>query len=289
MRYRSHWFIILLAFVLTACGSDEDKGFPDPFRIAVLPDQETNQLIERYTPLTEYLSAELGVQVVLKVPQSYQNLLDLFHDKEIDFAYFGGVTFVQANLIDGAKPLVMRDIDAKFTSYFIVRADETANQIADMRGRRLSFGSRLSTSGHLMPRQYLNDSGIVPEDYFDDVAYSGAHDLTAMMVRDGLADIGAVNSVVIDAMFKDGRLRSDEVRILWESPPYADYVWALRSDFSEASENRLRDSFLALSRQSPTDSAILDRLGARMFLPASAHDFVQLQTLYSQLSEAHAK
>ena len=183
----------------------------------------------------------------------------------------------------------MRDIDAKFTSYFIVRADETANRIADMRSRRLSFGSRLSTSGHLMPRQFLNESGIVPEDYFDDVAYSGAHDLTAMMVRDGVADIGAVNSLVIDTMFKDGRLRSDEVRILWESPPYADYVWALRRDFGEVSENRLRESFLSLSRQNPTDSAILDRLGARMFLPASTHDFLQLRTLYSQLSEARAK
>ena len=180
MRYRARYLMLFLAFVLTACVLDEEKGLPDPLRIAVLPDQESDQLIEIYTPLKEYLSAELGVQVELKVPQSYSHLLDMFHDHEADLVYFGGVTYVQARLRDDAKPLVMRDVDAKFTSYFIVRADETARQISDMAGRKLSFGSQLSTSGHFMPRQFLLNSGIVPEDYFDDVVYSGAHDRTAI-------------------------------------------------------------------------------------------------------------
>jgi phosphonate transport system substrate-binding protein len=280
---------VCLALVLAACVPEKEQELPNPLRIAVLPDQEPDRLIERYTPLTEYLGKELGVEVELTVPQSYGHLLELFHDRDVDLAYFGGVTFVQANLRDGAEALVMRDVDAKFTSYFLVRTDEPATQIGDMAGRRFSFGSSLSTSGHLMPRYFLRESNIVPEDFFDDVAYSGAHDQTAISVRDGLADVGVANSVVIDNMFKDGRLRTDQVRILSETPPYADYVWALRSGFSEASTDRLRDLFLALSHQSQDHSRVLESLGARMFLPAGASDFNQLETLLSELGQTEAQ
>ena len=109
------------------------------------------------------------------------------------------------------------------------------------------------------------------------------------MVRDGLADIGAVNSVVVDAMLRDGRLRPDDIRILWKSPPFADYVWAVRSEFSEATTNRLRNSFLALSHRNLPHAEILNRLGAQMFLPASIEDFDQLTRLYSELSKAQSK
>lgn len=289
MRFWVRFLTILVAFALAACIAEREQGLPDPLRIAVLPDQEPDRLIERYTPLTEYLAEELGVAVELTLPQSYQHLLDLFHRREVDLAYFGGVTFVQAHLRDGAAPLVMRDVDAKFTSYFIVRADEPAGLISDMEGRRLSFGSRLSTSGHLMPRHFLTESGIAPEEYFGSVSYSGAHDRTAMLVRDGAADIGVANSVVIDAMFADGRLRPDEVRILWETPPYADYVWALRAGFSEDVVNRVRNRFLALSHRNQHHSEILNRLSARLFLPAGAHDFNHLRVLYAELSEGQAQ
>ena len=43
-------------------------------------------------------------------------------------------------------------------------------------------------------------------------------------------------SVAEDSNFEvltDGRLDPASVRILWETPPYADYVWAIRSEIDE--------------------------------------------------------
>jgi len=275
---------VVLALVSAACSPGEGLSQPKLLRIGILPDQGRDRLIERYTPLADYLAEELGVPVKIRIPRSYDRLLKLFHDKEVDLAYFGGITFVQANLRSGAMPLVMRDVDAKFTSYFIVRAEETAKSIGDLAGRRLSFGSPLSTSGHFMPRYFMRQSKIIPEDFFGDIIYSGAHDRTAFLVRDGKADLGVANSAVIDTMIEDGRLRPNEIRVLWQTPPHADYVWSLRSGFNKKFVNRLRDTFLGLSRQNAHQAKILRRLGARIFLPASLNDFVQLKVLFNEMS-----
>ena len=45
-------------------------------------------------------------------------------------------------------------------------------------------------------------------------------------------------------MLNDGRLAPGELRIVEETPPYADYVWAVRTNTSEDLVARLRDAFL---------------------------------------------
>jgi len=237
--------IILILTVLVSCTSNknDDEGTFSKLRIGILPDESREKLIEHYSPLFEYIAGETGVSYELIIPESYSKLLELFHENKIDLAYFGGFTFVQAHITDNAVPMVMRDVDTRFTSYFLVRGDDPASDIFEFKGKRFSFGSDLSTSGHLMPRYFLKEMGIVPEVYFSEVRYSGKHDLTAYAVRDGIVDLGVANHSVINGMFKDGRLSRQDVRILWETPAYPDYVWALRPEISKDYQIRLRDAF----------------------------------------------
>lgn len=53
--------------------------------------------------------------------------------------FVGGFAFVQANLHHGAVPLVMRDIDSKFTSYLIVGGDSSAKDITDFKWKRIAL------------------------------------------------------------------------------------------------------------------------------------------------------
>lgn len=252
-------------------------------RVGVLPDQGADALAERYAPLIDYLSQDLEIPVEYVASESYTALVDRFVAGEIDLAYFGGLTFLQANREAGAVPLVMRDVDAKFTSYFLVPADSTATDLNEFRGRTFSFGSRLSTSGHLMPRFFLVERDIEPESFFGEVRYSGAHDQTAYDVRDGVADVGAANTYVIRAMFADGRLNRNDVRVLWQTPPYPDYVWALHPNVDSTLRRRLRDAFLSLSPVEEGHERILERLSAGAFLPAGVKDFAPLGAIAEQM------
>jgi phosphonate transport system substrate-binding protein len=279
LRMRYGVFNLLLAWLLVGCSQPDDNYQLKVLRVGVLPDQDSQRLTKRYTKLLDYLANELGVEPELVIPDSYADLVQRFAQKQIDLAYFGGVTYVQAHDEASAVPLVMRDIDRKFTSYFLVNARESAQTITELRARRFSFGDLHSTSGHLMPRYFLQQQNIMPETFFSEVRYSGSHDKTALWVQDGTVDIGVANANVMREMFEQGLLSNDKVRILWETPYYADYVWAVQPYVSKMHANRLRDAFLALSYSNPLHAEILSMVGAKSYLPASHRDFFALETI----------
>lgn len=249
---------------------------PNMLRVGVLPDDREEVLREQYTPLLDYLSTQLNVTYALIIPADYQALLNQFVSGEIDLAYFGGFTFVKAHNLANAVPLVMRDVDTRFTSYFISSGKNPGKSFNDFKGSKFSFGSNLSTSGHLMPRFFLAENGINPETFFSEILYSGSHDKTAYNVRDGIADIGAANSVIIDNMIEDGRLNRSDLKVIWETPPYPDYVWAAQAGLGRPALTKIRDAFMSISPSNKDHAAILKRLNAGGFLPASVDDFKQL-------------
>ena len=248
-------------------------------RIGVLPDQNPETLKKRFEPVLDYLSEKLQLSCELIVPESYPDLLQLFHDQKVDLAYFGGYSYVKARQRDGAIPLVMRRIDTRFTSLFIVKASNPAQTLESLENRSIAFGSSLSTSGHLMPRHFLQQKNITPESFFSSVQYSGAHDKTAYWVRDGKVDVGAANATTIRSILEKGLIKPNEIRILWETPPYANYVWAIRPQFAGSFNTSIRDAFLQLSPTDADHSRILKNLDAIGYIPADPDDFLPLANI----------
>lgn len=279
-------FVLGLGFLLVSltfgCSpkSPANKAPANVLRVGALPDQDEAALRAAYAPLMDFLSKKLEVPVELTVATSYPDLVDRFEAREIQLARFGAVTYVHANRRCGAEPLVMSDVDTRFTSYFLVPGESPANGLADLKGKSFSFGSALSTSGHYMPQYFMREQQIEPEEFFSDVIYSGAHDATAYLLRDKEVDAGAANSRIIDQMFEDGRLKSGDVRILWETPPYADYVWATSADMNEERRADLLDAFLEILPGTEETDRILQNLGANShFLPATDGDFAKIRSV----------
>ncbi len=275
--------VIGLAFLLFACSAPPPGPAKETLRVGILPDEGEKALTERYTPLLEFLSRETGLLFELFVPDSYEHLLRSFGEGRLGLAYFGGVTFVKAGSRYDAVPLVLRNVDTRFTSVLVVSGTESRT-LEDLRGKRFSFGARLSTSGHLMPRYFLKaQRGVIPEEYFRSVGYSGKHDRTAYWVRDGDIDAGVVNSEIVRRMLADGRLRPGDIRIIWTTPPYTDYVWAVHPEVVPAVRDRIQQAFLRLTQDDPQHEFILSRLGAESFYPASSDDFAMLKQVMESL------
>jgi len=276
------WLVgVGLAFQLSACSGPEPSI--GTLRIGILPDESEKTLRQRYIPLFEFLSQETRLPYELVIPNSYEELVKVFGEGQIDLAYFGGATFLKANSEYGAVPLVMRDVDSRFTSMLVV-AGEGFKTFEELQGKRFSFGSRLSTSGHLMPRHFLQvERGVIPENYFHSSKYSGKHDRTVYWVRDGEVDAGVVNSEIVHKMLADGRLRPGDIRSIWTTPPYADYVWAVHPQVHPVDRERIQQAFLQLSVDNPQQKVILSNLGAAGFYPASIADFSILKEVMASL------
>ncbi|MDH5327107.1 MAG: phosphate/phosphite/phosphonate ABC transporter substrate-binding protein [Gammaproteobacteria bacterium] len=275
-----HYCLLVSLVLIVSCTPSEDIKV---LRVGVLPDQSSEKIEKKYGPLFEYLAGSVNAKYEIVIPSSYDELLIEFHKGNIDIAYFGAVTFIMANIKDQAVPLAMRDVDMRFTSIFIAPTKYSENKIKEFKGKKLSFGSKLSTSGHLMPRYFLANQNISPETYFSEVLYSGAHDKTALMVQDGVADIGVANANVIRQMFADGDLDKSKVKEIWETPPYPDYVWAASNKVPKHLLRKLIDAFTKLDVDNETHKHILQSSGARNYYPASMTDFKSLVGIMKSL------
>ncbi|WP_181258184.1 phosphate/phosphite/phosphonate ABC transporter substrate-binding protein [Nitrosomonas aestuarii] len=277
-RFRRVVLGVLFCWIamLTAAYADTvQNGMPahQILKLGVLPDSSPEMIKQRFSPLMRYLERKAGIRIELLIPTDYRELVRQFTTKKIDMAFFGGYTFVMTQRETKAVPLIMRDIDLNFSTVFLTHPNNTKQKIEDFKGERFSFGDALSTSGHVMPRYFLHNRNIRPEKFFSEVRYSGGHDTTAFWVRDNQVDLGAANSDIIKNMIKDGLLNKNDVRILWETPVYTNYVFAIQPDFDKELRGRLLDSFLALTPRVQAHQEILTALGTSGFLPANNEDF----------------
>ncbi|NIM43689.1 MAG: putative selenate ABC transporter substrate-binding protein [Hydrogenophaga sp.] len=244
------------------------------FRLTAIPDESPTELARKAAPLVKYLEGTLGMKVEYTPVTDYAAAVEALVNKKVDMAWFGGFTFVQANVRSGGKviPLVQREEDEKFRSVFI-SSDPSVKTLADLKGKDVSFGSQSSTSGHLMPRSFLLQANINPEKDFGRVAYSGAHDATIAAVASGKVQGGALNISVWEKFVADKKVDTEKVRVIYTTPPYYDYNWSVHADMPAAQREKLAAALLKLDRATPEGKAVLDLQRATRFVPTKAENY----------------
>ena len=268
---------VLLVFSLLALAAAAQAQ--QVFRVTAIPDESPTELARKAAPLMKYLEQRLGVKVEFTPVTDYAAAVEAMANKQIDLAWFGGFTFIQAQQRSGGKavPLVQREEDAKFKSVFIT-TDDSIKTLADLKGRNVSFGSQSSTSGHLMPRSFLLASGINPDRDFKRVAYSGAHDATVAAVASGKVDAGALNISVWEKLVADKKVDPAKVRVFYTTPPYFDYNWTVHADMTPAQRAKLAMAFTDLSKDTAEGREILELQRATRFVPTSVSNYAGIET-----------
>lgn len=245
----------------------------DVLRVSAIPDEAPTELLRKFKPLGEYLEQELGMPVQFQPVSDYAGVVEALGAKRLDLAWLGGFTFVQARLRTGdAIPLVQREQDEVFTSTFIT-AHQNVNSHADLAGKSFAFGSVSSTSGHLMPRYFMQQDGIDVESHFSRIGFSGAHDATVAWVEAGRVDAGVLNASVWDKLVEDGKVDTSKVRVYQRTPTYFDYNWTVRGDLDPELTERLKQAFLKLDPANPAHKEILDLQRASRFIETRVENY----------------
>lgn len=263
----------------TGCSSSKSasvEGDARPLRVSMIPSTDPAKIVRESAPLVAHLEKETGRKIELTVPTNYAAVVEAIANDQVDVAYFGGFTYVQAAKRAGVEPLVQRERDRNFHSVFITQPDSGINSLADLKGRTFAFGDVNSTSGHLMPKYFMRSSSVDPE-VLSKAIYSGGHDATALAVANRKVDAGALDETVFEKMTREGKLDASKVRVFYTTPPYFDYVWAARKGLDPQTTAKFSEAFLKLSASDPQQKAILDALGADKYLRARDSDYDKLR------------
>ncbi|MCP3916247.1 MAG: putative selenate ABC transporter substrate-binding protein [bacterium] len=231
--------IVATSLALSGCG-ESSAAHEETLYFTAIPDQNTTELIQKFAPVAVYLSEQLGVPVEYKPTADYPASVEAFKNGDVQLAWFGGVTGVQARqTVSGARAIAQGKVDPEYVSYFIAHVDAGIEPTEDfptaMVGKKFTFGSSDSTSGRVMPEFFIREAtGKSPEDFFGiPNAYSGAHDKTAKLVEAGTFDCGALSYKKYDSMVKQGKLDPAKCVKVWTTPSYPDYNWTAHPDLDE--------------------------------------------------------
>src|SRR6185503_9061208 len=203
-------------------------------------------------------------------------VVEAIANDQVDIAYLGGFTYVQASKRSGVVPLVQRERDREFHSLFITHKDSGINSLSDLKGRRFAFGDVNSTSGHLMPEYFMREAHVDPE-VISNAIYSGGHDATALAVANKKVDAGALDETVYQKMVADGKLDAKQVKVFYTTPPFFDYIWVARKTLDPGIAESFSSAMLKLHADDVSHKVILDLLNATSYVKAEDRNYDKLR------------
>jgi phosphonate transport system substrate-binding protein len=272
-------FALILAigsFAACKTGSSTGQSSQQTLRLSLIPTTDPGKILRESQPLVEYLEKEIGTKVVLTVPTNYAAVVEAIANDQVDIAYLGGFTYVQASKRAGVVALVQRERDQNFHSFFITHSGTGINSLADLKGHTFAFGDVNSTSGHLMPEYFMRQANVDP-DVITKAIYTGGHDATALAVANKKVDAGALDETIYQKMVTDGKLNPANVRLFYTTPPYYDYIWVSRRGLDPKVADSFSAAFLKLDASDPAHKRILDLLIATKYVKAEDSSYDKLR------------
>jgi phosphonate transport system substrate-binding protein len=267
--------VFIAALVPAGCRI-EDGSRSKTLRLSMIPTTDPGKVIRESQPLVEYLEREIGAKIDLTVPTNYAAVVEAIANDQVDIAYLGGFTYVQASKRSGVVPLVQRERDREFHSLFITHKDSGINSLNDLKNRKFAFGDVNSTSGHLMPEYFMRQAGVDPE-VISKAIYSGGHDATALAVANKKVDAGALDETVYQKMVSEGKLDGTEVKVFYTTPPFFDYIWAARKTLDPNTAESFSSAMLKLDSNDAAQKPILELLNATKYVKAEDSDYDKLR------------
>lgn len=269
--------LLLAALLLTACKSPS----PQTLRVSMIPATDPSKAIREMQPLVDYLSRRTGTKVEMTIPTNYAAVVEALVNDQVDVAHLGGFTYVQALQRAGVKPLVQRERDRNFHSFFVTQPGSSIRALTDLKGHSFAFGDVNSTSGHLMPEYFMREAGVGPE-VIANAIYTGGHDATLLAVANGKVDAGAMDEAVFQRLTSTGKVDPAKVRVFYTTPPFVDYVWAARKGLDPALARKVADAFLELDAKDPAQKEILEALAASNYVTLEDRSYDKLRTAARQ-------
>jgi phosphonate transport system substrate-binding protein len=249
------------------------------FKVTTIPEEAATEQTRKFGPIARYLERQLGRKVEFTPVTDYPAAVEALVNKQVDLVWFGGFTHVQAQIRSGGKvvPIAQREEDTQFRSVFITLASSGIKSLADLKGKQVSFGSQSSTSGHLMPRNFLLEANIDPDKDFRRVAYSGAHDATIASVVSGRVDAAALDITVWRKFVDEKKVDTTKVNVFYTTPPYFNYNWSVHADMPADMRERVANALLSLSMDNPEGKEILTLNRATKYIPTKAENYKGLE------------
>ncbi|MES9905139.1 MAG: phosphate/phosphite/phosphonate ABC transporter substrate-binding protein [Sedimenticola sp.] len=277
--------LFLLGFQPVAGSPTAISPSIEPLSLGVYAHIRSTEMIKKMRPLREYLEKKLAAEGVftrirIRIFPTYDGAIRALTEGEVDFVRFGPVSYVLAKQSNPRiKLLAMESNDGKkwFNGVISVPSDSPVRSIDDLKGRRVAFGSKSSTTGRYLAQAALVKAGIRAHQLAAH-AYLGRHDKVAFAVASKSYDAGATNENTYSKYAEKKGLR----KIL--EFPCVTKPWVAREGLAARLFSALRSTLLSMK-----DESALETIKRSGLLAAEDSDYDLIREAMEASSEFYSK
>jgi phosphonate transport system substrate-binding protein len=259
-----------------ACGSDDDnedaakQDAPTTGKIvlAVQPSSTPEQLSANAGEIENFLAERLNREVELVFPTSFAGVIESLRFGHAQAAFMSAWPSAHARKLAQAEVVLaeVREvvIDDKKTeaphyySYWVVRKDSPYTSLEQLRGKKASLPSQLSTSGYVAPVARLIELGYLPADgkeadpskFFGQVIYSGGYAQSWEALKSGQVDAGVIAGDVAEKLYREVLA---ETRVLETQGPIPSHGVVFAKQLQDPTRRRLKDALMELGKPEHRD------------------------------------
>jgi phosphonate transport system substrate-binding protein len=223
-----------------------DGSKEHPLRVLMVPaDTGTNDITADYAPVFNGITEHNGIHFELRAGASYAAVVEGMCNDQADIAWYGAVTFGQANEKCGVDLLAVdvKKGDASYYSGIFVRKDSGIDTITDLKGKGMAFGSPSSTSSFNFPVAMLIADGIDPVKDLKKVIIAGSHSASLAALAEGKVDAAAASYNSFGKAVKKGAIDAKNFKPLAKSQPIPNPPLAMNKGLPEEMKAKLRQAF----------------------------------------------
>ena len=242
-------------------------------RFGLIPAIAPERMHAEFQPVADYLGEKIHRPVELVIAKDYAEISGLIRSRKVDFAVLFPLAYAQAEAAIPGVTLIgcsVRQGKPAYHGYLITRAEGGPRNLAALRGKRIGFVDKGSTSGYLYPVQVLIDAGLISSGadlprFFSEVKYLKSHDAVLKAVIDGTVDAGAVYD---GEVAQAGRLGVDpgRLRILARTAPIPHEAVVAAPGVDDHLREAFREALLSLDTRTPEGRAVLRPLVSELKL-----------------------
>ncbi len=209
--------------------ADQPSSRPTVLLFGVHPLHNPERLHEVYGPVIDYLNTRLvSCRVELEASRSYDEYDKKLYGRHFHFALPNPYQTINA-LPQGYRVFGKMADDSEFRGIILVRKDSRIEQVADLKGKAVSFPAPTALAATMMPLYYLHTHGV---DVNQDIQrlFAGSQESSIMHVYLGTSAAGATWPPPWKTFAERNPEFAAALVVKWETPPLINNSLVVRDD-----------------------------------------------------------
>ena len=249
-------------------------------KVGLGPQQPTQADTRRvWEPLYRRVCDEVGLELDLTVANDWAGIAVALANQQIDVAQMGPWGYVLAKQKGDAQAIAMLLIEGRdyYKAIVVARPGLDLKRFPeDAQGLSMQMLDVGSTSGWLVPTHFLRSRGINPKSFFGRYAEGASAAAAQMATVGGQVDLATGWDTHRNTMIRNGQIKPDANRVVWESEPLPNEPVVVRRGFDPELAKRLQRAFAGLPKD---DAAKMMPWPYSGFVPVGHEPYAKLEIM----------